>query len=61
MFSLMLTEAKQILIYDFYFYLPSNELHCCASNNCLHTCVTEGEEMEQVKASLSHLGVQQGD
>lgn len=61
-FSLMLTEAKQILIEDFYFDLPSNERRCHASKNCLHICVAEeGEEIHWIRASLSHFGVQQGD
>lgn len=52
----MLTEAKQKLTEDFYFDLTSNELHCHASNNCLHTYAEEeGEETYQVKASLSYL------
>lgn len=56
LFSLMLTEANQKWIEDFYFDLTSNELHCHASNNCLHTYAEEeGEETHQVKASLSHL------
>lgn len=57
----MLTEANLLLTEEFYFDLPSNELHCHAGNNCLHVCIAEAEEIHQVRASLSHLGVQQGD
>lgn len=40
----MFTEAKQILIENFYFNVPSNELHCRAGRSWSHTRVAEGGE-----------------